>query len=459
VTEGIFTRRAFLRVAAGAATVAATGAACGSGSDKPKPSETAAKGGASKGGRTLRIAQWSHFVPAYDAWFDNEYTKRWGEEHDVEVIVDHIPVNELPFRADAEAAAGRGHDLFGFLNPRPALEDEVIDHREIVEEVAGKIGPMTPLVERSIFNPKTNRYFALSDHWTAGPLHYRVDLWDRVEPGLRPATWDDVQRAGGPLKKMGFPLGLGISTDLDSSWTLNTLMHSYGASIQDEQANLTVNRPATVEAVKLASEIYRTGMTQEVFSWDAASNNRLLTSGRGSLILNAISAIRAVEQQDAELASNIALAPAPIGTAGDRPRCTYAVDTYVVWKFSPNVELAKQFLIDLSLTYRDAFVASGFYNLPAFPGSVPDLAGLVANDPRAQPADKYTLLASAPSWSTNVGDPGSLNAAVDEIFSLGLLPRMFASAARGEMTPEEAVTAAEAEMTPIFEKWREKGKI
>ena len=27
---------------------------------------------------TLRILQWSHFVPAFDTWFDNTYTKAWG---------------------------------------------------------------------------------------------------------------------------------------------------------------------------------------------------------------------------------------------------------------------------------------------------------------------------------------------------------------------------------------------
>jgi multiple sugar transport system substrate-binding protein len=36
---------------------------------------------------------------------------------------------------------------------------------------------------------------------------------------------------------------------------------------------------------------------------------------------------------------------------------------------------------------------------------------------------------------------------------------MFAAAARGEMSAEEAVAGAEAQMKPIFEKWRERGKI
>src|SRR5438067_11566025 len=28
--------------------------------------------------RTLKILQWSHFVPGYDKWFNNEDTKEWG---------------------------------------------------------------------------------------------------------------------------------------------------------------------------------------------------------------------------------------------------------------------------------------------------------------------------------------------------------------------------------------------
>lgn len=324
---------------------------------------------------------------------------------------------------------------------------------------AGKLGKLVPHVERSVFNPKTGAFFAFPDHWSAAPIHYRADLWNGLRPGLRPSTWDDVRRAGATLKAAGHPLGLGISDDIDSNWTLNTLMHCYGAAIQDEDGNLTINTPATVEAVKVCTEIYRTGMTDEVFVWDAYSNNRLLTSGRGSLVLNAVSAVRAAEQQDPELAAKIALAPVPTGAAGDQPRCTYAVGSYVIFKFSPNVELAKQFLVDLSLSYREAFLRSGFYNLPAFPGAVPDLAGAVAQDPVARPENKYALLADAVKWSTNVGSPGHFNAAVDEVFNLFILSKMFSTAARGEKSAAEAVATAEAEMRPIFDKWKERGKI
>ena len=456
-------RRSFLRLAGGAAAVAATGTVkgCASGAEDDQAKGQPANGpqAGAEAPKQLRIAQWIHYVPAYDAWFDNEFARRWGEDHDVEVVVDHLPVDELTIRGDSEAAAKRGHDLFWFINPPAALEDDVIDHREIVEEVTAKVGKMTPHVERSVYNPKSKSFFAFPDYWAAGPVLYRVDLWDQLEPGLRPTTWDVIRRAGAPLKARGHPLGLGISTDVDSNWTLNTLLHCYGASVQDENANVTINSPATIEAVKICAEIYRTGMTDEVFAWDGASNNRLLTSGRGSLILNAVSAVRAAEQQDPDLAANIEVMPAPVGPTGEQPRSTYVVGTYVIWKFSPNADLAKQFLVDLSLSYREALLRSGFQNLPAFPGAVPDLTDVLANDPVARPPGKYALLAEASAWATNLGSPGSLNPAIDEVLNLGLLSKMFSVAARGERSPAEAVAAAEAEMRPIFDKWRERRKI
>lgn len=261
------------------------------------------------------------------------------------------------------------------------------------------------------------------------------------------------------LKAAGHPVGIGMAStlDYDSSWALMALMHSYGSSVQDEEARLTINSPATVEAVRFATSLYRTGMPDEIFTWDASSNNRYLASGQGSLILNAISAIRAMETQDPDLGAKVALLPTPDGPSGRH--ASYVVGVYVIWDFAENKDTAKQFLVDFALASRESFLKSDFYNLPSFPGAVPELSELVQSDTRAQPGDKYGLLGQATAWSTNVGHPGTANAAMDEVFNGFLVPKMFASAARGEMTAEEAVKAAEAQMTPIFEKWRERGKI
>ena len=63
--------------------------------------------------KSLAIVQWSHFVPAYDKWFD-QFAKDWGEKNKISVTIDHIPVANVAARAAAEVSAGSGHDLFGW---------------------------------------------------------------------------------------------------------------------------------------------------------------------------------------------------------------------------------------------------------------------------------------------------------------------------------------------------------
>ncbi len=331
----------------------------------------------------------------------------------------------------------------------------MIDHREVVEEVEAKVGKMPPFVERSIFNPKTNKYFGFSDSWAPNPVHYRADLWDPV--GRRPDTWEDVLTAGARLKAHGHPVGIGMGADAESNLTLLGLLHAFGASIQNEEVQVVINSPATVEAVKIGAAIFRSTMTDEIFGWDITSNNRYLVSGRGSLIVNPITAIRAIEAQDPGVAARIGLVPAPAGPEGRSS--PYAVNVYLVWKFSQNQEAAKRFLVDLATDYREAFIQSQYVQVPSFPGAVRDFGALVAGGTPAQPAGRYGLLAHAAEWTTNVGHPGHSNAATDEVIQTGLISQMFAAAARGEMSAEESVRVAEAKINPIFDKWRAQGKI
>jgi ABC-type glycerol-3-phosphate transport system substrate-binding protein len=62
-------------------------------------------------------------------------------------------------------------------------------------------------------------------------------------------------------------------------------------------------------------------------------------------------------------------------------------------------------------------------------------------------------------WVTNIGYPGYENPAIDETYNAGLIPAMFANAATGKMTPEEALTQADQEIRRIYRKWQDAGKI
>jgi multiple sugar transport system substrate-binding protein len=404
--------------------------------------------------KTLKILQWSHFVPGYDKWLDNEFTKQWGQKHNTNVVVDHISVNEIEARAAAEVSAKKGHDLFMFLSPPAAYERQVIDHSEIYQECEKKHGKKVDLAHKSTYNQKTKKYFAFSDSYVPDPGNYRQDLWSQVGYPNGPDTWDQLLDGARKVKqKFGNPCGIGLSQELDTNMAMRALLWSFGGAVQDANGNVVINSKATVDALKYMKALFQETETPEVFTWDPSSNNRAILSGRASFVQNAISVTRQAEKDNPDISKKIQLTKALAGPA-TRMASEHVMDCYVIWSFADNKDGAKQFLIDLIDNYEAAFKASEFYNFPSFPNTVPDLQQLISNDPKAAPPDKYKVLSDALSWSTNIGHPGFATAPISEVFTTFVLPTMFAKAARGQVTPEQAAKDAETEIKRIFDKWK-----
>src|SRR5438128_3049950 len=303
--------------------------------------------------KTLKVIQWSHFVPGYDKWFDGTFTKEWGAKHNTNVIVDHVAIAEVNARAAAEVSAKKGHDLFMFLSPPAAYEKQVIDHKEIYAEVEKKHGKKIPLAERSTLNPKTKKYFAFSDSYVPDPGNYRTDLWSEVGLPKGPDTWDDLRAGGRKIReKFGNPVGIGFSQEMDSNMALRALLWSFGGAEQDEDGRPILASKETIEARKFGRALYHEAETPEVFTWDPSSNNRAMLSGRSSFIQNAISVTRSAEKENPEIGRKIGLTPALAGPVR-RVAAEHLMSCYVVWKFAENPDGAKQFLVD----FIDAFAS------------------------------------------------------------------------------------------------------
>jgi multiple sugar transport system substrate-binding protein len=437
-----FTRRDFLKTTGAAAVVA------GAGPYFLFPERAQAQQ------KTLKIAQWSHFVPEYDKWFDNEYTKQWGQKHNTNVIVDHIALTELPARAAAEVSAKKGHDLFMFLSPPAAFEPQVLDMSHVYQEVEKKHGKKIDLAHKSTFNPKTKKYFAFSDSYVPDPGNYYKEWWAEAGYPNGPDTYDDLRAGAKKIRdKHGNPCGLGLSQELDTSMAMRALLWSFGGAEQDEHGNVTINSKATVEALKYMKALYQESETPEVFTWDPSSNNRAMLAGKTSYVANAISVTRQAEREHSPISSHIMICKAPKGPVR-RIAAEHVMDCYVVWNFAENKEGAQQFLIDYIDSFKDAFSAGKWYNFPCFPATVPDIKKVVQNDPAADPAGKYAPLADVLDWATNVGYPGYATAGIDEAFRTWVIPTMFAKVAKGDETPENAAKAAEQEYKRIFERWK-----
>ena len=451
--EGRYDRRELIR-RAGAAGI--TIGVAGSGLGQAFYGPLRFKGRWLKG--DLTIIQWAHFVPAYDKWFTDVWAKNWGQKNDVQVKVDLILNTLLPARAAAEAAAGSGHDLFFNLSPQAQFEDQVINHVEIVQEVQRKVGKIGVVGKKATYNPKTKKWFAFADNYVPDPVVWRHDLWNGI--GIAPSTWDNVRKAAPKLKAIGHPIGIGQSAELDSNMALIAFMMCFGAYVQNEKHQVTIKSKHTIEAVKFMADIFQNGETDEIFGWTPASNNNFIYSGKGSMILNAISATRTPEDLGLPFADQLYIYPIPKGPV-QRLGLEHVMGAYSIWKFAQNIPAAKKFMADLEISYKDAFIASKFYNFPTFPGALPfkKIQRLAAADTH-KPRGKYQVLTTiAQKYTVNPGYPGYTNAAFSEVFGKFLIPKMFAEVSQGKMSAADAVSAADHDFRDIYTKWRKLGKI
>jgi multiple sugar transport system substrate-binding protein len=406
----------------------------------------------------LSIVQWSHFVPRYDAWFDGTWAKAWGEKNDVQVDVDHESYTLLPALAAAEVKAQRGHDIFGFLSPPARYEDQVIDHAAIVSQIEREVGPYGDLGMRSTFNPRTKKHIGVSDYYVPAPVIWRHDLWNAV--GESPATWEHVRAAAPALKALGHPVGIGQANDLDSNVALISLLMCFGSFLQDESNALAIDSRATVEAVQFMADLYASGEESSLFDWNEASNNQFVLGGRGSMIVNAISAIRRAEDLGMPFARDLWIWPVPHGPGGRLGLGQYT-SVYSIWKFAKNKDAAEQFVADLCISSEQAALESKLFNFPSFPGAYPlkRIYKAAAADTH-MPRGKYSILTTVASrYTRNAGYPGSSNAAVQEVLDTFLVPRMFAQVSQGTMSAEDSVRSTATQMKRIWAKWRAAGKI
>jgi multiple sugar transport system substrate-binding protein len=404
--------------------------------------------------KTLKILQWSHFVPAYDEWFNKKFAKEWGDKHNTNVVVDNINLVDLNTRAASEAQAKKGHDLFMFLSPPAAYENQVIDMSHVYQEVEKKHGKKIDLAHKSTYNPKTKKYYAFSDSYAPDPGNWRLDLWSQVGFPNGPDTFDDLRKGAKMIKdKFGNPCGIGLAQELDTSMAMRALLWSFGGAEQDPDGKVVLNSKNTVEALKFMKALYEESETPEVFTWTPPSNNQAMLAGKVSYVANALSITRQAEREKLPIDKNIMLSRALKGPVR-RIAAEHVMNCYVIWEFAENKDGAQQFLIDYLDSFHDGFVAGQFYNFPCFPSTVPNLQKEIADDPRATPSNKYKVLGDVLDWATNVGYPGYASAAIDQAFKSYTIPTMFATVAQGKVSAEDAAKTAHAEYQRIFDRMK-----
>ena len=233
-------------------------------------------------GTNLRMLLWSHYVPAYDVWFD-KFTKEWGDKTGVKVRVDHMPHLELPARYAAEFAAGSGHDLIYFVGQilTGQYYRNLVDLSDLADGLGKKYGGW---LETSKSAAQVNGvWYAVPDFFISIPVLWRKDLFASI--GMRePKTWDDLRKAAGQLKAKGHPTGMQFSHCNDANHNWRALMFCFGVKETDPSGqNIMIDSKEMRESLRFGKALYRRGHDARGLLLGRCLRQPLPRLGRGQL--------------------------------------------------------------------------------------------------------------------------------------------------------------------------------
>ncbi|WP_315757472.1 MULTISPECIES: ABC transporter substrate-binding protein [unclassified Bradyrhizobium] len=328
----------------------------------------------------LSIGFWDHWVPGANQ-ASTDLVNEWAAKEKVEVQIDYITSQgkKIELTIAAEGAAKSGHDLIAMPTWWPHA------HAELLEPVNDIMGPI--IQENGEVNGTVKYLGQSGGKWLAVPAcvgsqikgpctridlmkkHAGIDVQELYPAGSPPKadswTTETFLKAAEACQKAGVPFGIGLGETTDSVDSAGAFFQAYGAELVNAKGDVTVK----TDAVRQALEFYKrliAALPPDVASWDDASNNKWLVSGKGAMIMNPPSAWAVAKRDAPQIAEQCWTHGFPAGPKGRfAPFLPYF---WSIWSFSKNKEAAKSLIVHLSkpASIEKMVVASGGYDLPAY---------------------------------------------------------------------------------------------
>ncbi len=390
--------------------------------------------------REISYLCWNNFAPASDRKLA-EIGQRFTRDTGIRIRIDHIAHPQQAAKYASEVQTQAGHDLVEMRMHFPWLyETQLVDVSDLVAELEAKYG-------KAISSAQETAY--VRGVWRAVPQYhaqflcaYREDLFRKA--GLKiPDTWEDLYTVGKELKKMGHPVGIPISQNYDSISTAGPVLWSFGGMEVDRDGKtVRINSPAGEQLLEWYKKMFRDCMEPEVLSWTDASNNDALNAGKAGWIHNPVSAYIVARNRKMVTADVINHHRSLAGPAG---RHETDVPRHIgIWKFSKNVEAAKEwirYLLGRREVYDEYLMAGDAFNLPVY-------ANLL-DHPVLKTDPKFAALKGEGVQYHAYGWPAPPSDKVQRITNEFILPNMLAKAVTGTPT-RDALAWAEREMKRIL---------
>ncbi|MBS0562027.1 MAG: extracellular solute-binding protein [Proteobacteria bacterium] len=330
----------------------------------------------------VSIGFWDHWVPAGNAVMKKQ-VQAWSDKNKVEVQADFITSNGFKniLTIAAEAQAKTGHDVLAF--PTWEVQNHA-DQLEPMDDVMGRLQS-----QYGAANDVCGYLAKIKGHWLAvptssgtqmkGPCARISIMKDKAGIDLQamyPAkpehtaladtwTWDTFLKAASACQAAGFTFGLGLGTTTDSVDMVGGLFKAFGAVLVDDKGNIKVKSPEVHAVLEYSQKLVK-ALPADAVSYDDASNNRALISGKSALIFNPPSAWAVAKRDAPQVAADCWSFTAPAGPKGRY--CPYLPYFWGVWNFSPNKAAAKdlvEFLMQRDNVEARCTAVDG-YDLPPF---------------------------------------------------------------------------------------------
>jgi ABC-type glycerol-3-phosphate transport system substrate-binding protein len=310
----------------------------------------------------VSIGFWDHWVPE-----GNEVMKKqcaaFGAAHQVEVQPDFITSvgskNILTIAAEAQAKTG--HDV------QQLPEWEVQNHADQLEPVDDV---MKRLIDKYGSVAAASQYlFNIKGHWLAVPCSAGnqnkgpcgrisvlkdlagLDIVKMYPPSADATadadnwTYDTLLKVAEACKKANMTVAIGLGTTADSVDTAGSLFAAFGAEVITAKGEVNVRSDAVRQVLEYGQQLVKY-LPEDAVSYDDASNNRALISGKSALIWNPPSAWAVAKRDAPTVAADCWTFPAPKGPKGRF--LPLGAFSWGIWNFSTNKTAAKELIEYLS---------------------------------------------------------------------------------------------------------------
>ncbi|HEX2940548.1 MAG TPA: extracellular solute-binding protein [Rhodopila sp.] len=332
---------------------------------------------------SLTVGFWDHWVPGANDVMKKQ-VNAWAEKNKVNVTTDFITSSggKLQLTPAAETQAKTGHDVMTFFSWD-------------AQNYADSLEPVDDVMQRlQAANGEVNRictYLAKSKgHWTSIPTSsgtqtkppcariswfkkHGLDLQamyppkDEKTPLQAQWTWENFLKYAELAQKEGmtFAMGMGGGLNTDATDVHGAIFAAFGGSLVDGKGQSQLRSAGTRQAMEYAQRLVKFYPADAV-SYDDASNNRALISGKTALIFNPPSAWAVAKRDAPQVAADCWTFPVPAGPKGRFiPSLMFF---WGVYNFSSNKSAAKDLLEHLmqreNVEARD--IASEGYDLPPY---------------------------------------------------------------------------------------------